>query len=146
MRASRLGASLAGAALLVLFSAGPALAEEVRVTGSGSGAEEAPDPGEEGATIEADMTIDTETGAITYTVTLAGNSEEAAAAHIHRASEGEAGDVVVPLFEGTPVNKGCVANVSRELIRQIRRHPARYYVNVHNNPFPDGAVRGQLHR
>src|SRR3712207_1768444 len=45
------------------------------------------------------------------------------AAHIHVGRKGEAGDVVVPLFEGTPVNKGCVQNVSQELIRQIRRHP-----------------------
>src|SRR5215218_5885840 len=113
MRAFRLGTAVAGAALLVLFSAGPALADQVRVTGSGSGAEEAPDPGEDGATIKADFTIDTETGAITYTVTVAGNSEEAAAAHIHRAPPGEPGDVVVEL-DPAAINAGEEASATAD--------------------------------
>ncbi len=145
MRVLRPVVGAAGAVLLILFTAAPALAAEVRVTGSGSGAEEAPDPGEEGATIEADMTIDTETGSITYTVTVAGNSEEAAAAHIHEAPPGEAGDVVVPL-DPAAINAGEQATAEAEpaIAAAIAENPGNYYVNVHSESFPGGFARAQL--
>jgi hypothetical protein len=67
------------------------------------------------------------------------------AGHIHRGRKGQAGDVVVPLFAGNTTRpKGCVTGVKKSVIRNIERHPARYYVNVHNADYPAGAVRGQL--
>jgi CHRD domain len=36
------------------------------------------------------------------------------------------------------------ARLSREKILEIKNNPSRYYVNVHNRPFPNGALRGQL--
>ena len=75
------------------------------------------------------------------------------AAHIHEAPRDEAGDVVVELFtasEPLPGSftavKGCVRGVPRGEIRDIKEHPGRYYVNIHNTRYPDGALRGQLHR
>ena len=41
---------------------------------------------------------------------------------------------------------GCVSGADPDLTRDIRRHPSRYYVNVHTADFPDGAIRGQLRR
>jgi hypothetical protein len=38
-----------------------------------------------------------------------------------------------------------VANPDPELVGAIAANPSGYYVNVHNIPYPDGAIRGQLH-
>ncbi len=67
-------------------------------------------------------------------------------AHIHLGFRGEAGPVVVPLRPPTDgFSHGCVG-IPRALSLELREHPLRYYVNVHNKPFPEGAIRGQLHR
>lgn len=145
MRTARLGAAAATAAALLLLGAGPAHADVINITGSGSGADEAPGPGEEGATIEGDLTIDTETGEITYTVSVAGNAEDVAAAHIHEAPEGTAGPVVVPLDEAA-VMAGSEATVTADpaLAAEIAASPENYYLNAHSASFPDGFARGQL--
>ncbi len=145
MRTSRLGGALATAAVLLLVSAGPAYAEEVALTGSGSGAEEAPDPGQDGATIRAEVMIDTVTGAITYTVTVAGNTEPVAAAHIHQAPPGSAGPVVVPL-DTAAVQAGTEATTTADpaVAAAIAASPGDYYVNAHSPSFPGGFARAQL--
>ena len=75
------------------------------------------------------------------------NIGDPAAAHIHKGSAGKNGNVVIEL--GTP-NSGdpgqvsdCVS-VAGDLRKEILRKPATFYVNVHNQDFPGGAVRGQL--
>jgi hypothetical protein len=74
--------------------------------------------------------------------------ENPTAAHIHRGGPNTAGDIVVPLESlpesGDPGSSAGCTDVSRRLVRQIRRNPGRFYVNVHTADFPDGAVRGQL--
>ena len=70
----------------------------------------------------------------------------ATAAHIHLGFPGEAGPVVVPLNPPTDgFSSGCVW-IPRALSLELRKHPFHFYVNVHNKPFPEGAIRGQLHR
>jgi hypothetical protein len=39
-----------------------------------------------------------------------------------------------------------VEGVDRSLIKAIIQYPEEYYVNVHNMPYPAGALRGQLSR
>jgi hypothetical protein len=71
-------------------------------------------------------------------------------AHIHAGTRKVAGDVVVGLYVGSPLPNnvgsigGCVNNVGRKLIGRINRNPQRYYVNIHTQRYPDGAIRGQL--
>jgi hypothetical protein len=66
------------------------------------------------------------------------------AAHIHKGGKGVAGPVVVPLGGGYKA-KGCTTT-SAANAAAIKAKPGSYYVNVHNAPYPNGAIRGQLHR
>jgi hypothetical protein len=73
--------------------------------------------------------------------------QPATSAHIHEAPVGVNGGVVIALAPPTEgASKGCAYFVDRDLIKQIRKNPENYYVNVHNAEFPAGAVRGQLTR
>jgi hypothetical protein len=81
-------------------------------------------------------------------------------AHIHAGAAGVAGPVVVLFFDvpeltGAPTATlpatisaaaGCVDDQDPALLRDIRRHPADYYVNIHTPEFVPGAIRGQLRR
>jgi hypothetical protein len=94
------------------------------------------------------ITADDGTGEVCFELTVEGLDEEDAvvAAHIHVGDAGVAGDVVVPLFTEPPTGEmtGCVSGVDLELIAAMIADPAGYYVNIHTEDFPDGAVRGQL--
>jgi hypothetical protein len=101
-------------------------------------------PGTGTATIEIDRNART----LCYAITTQNVTLPLLAAHIHVAPAGEAGPVVVPLF-GEPVNaaavpRTCLTGLDKNLLKDILRNPENYYVNVHNAPFPNGAVRGQL--
>jgi len=69
-------------------------------------------------------------------------------AHIHKAKAGKNGSIVLPL---TPPDSGdpglqseCLQNQDEALVEDIIEHPTKYYVNVHTEAYPDGAIRGQL--
>ena len=80
-------------------------------------------------------------------------------AHIHDGDKDTAGPIVIAFFmtgdEAAPGDQdlpdtlngvdGCVTGVEKSLLRDIKRNPRQFYVNIHNDPFPAGAIRGQLH-
>jgi hypothetical protein len=75
------------------------------------------------------------------------NIGDPGAAHIHRGGRNVAGPVVQELehpTSGDPGASSACVRLSRSLARDLRQHPKRYYVNVHNTAFPNGAIRGQL--
>jgi hypothetical protein len=67
-------------------------------------------------------------------------------AHIHKGDPGKDGGPVVMLK--APANgssHGCVG-VKAAVGKDLAADPDDYYVNVHNADYPDGAIRGQLHK
>ena len=135
-------APLTGLALAGLIAgASPAGADVETFTVTMTGEQEAPNPGDPDATGLARITVDTATNRICFVLTVS-RMEPANNAHIHLAPRGVAGPVVVPL--PAPTNgrsAGCVVDSDADA---IAANPAAYYVNVHNAPFPGGAVRAQL--
>lgn len=69
------------------------------------------------------------------------------AAHIHIAPRGVAGPIVQGLFT-TPQAGDRVMQTGEftnpDLLAALRANPGNYYVNVHTNACPPGAIRGQL--
>jgi hypothetical protein len=89
------------------------------------------------------MTVNPGQRELCYELTVEG-IEPAAAAHIHEGVAGTSGPVVEHLVAPTDgSSSGCIA-VDREFALELIQNPENYYVNVHNQAFPAGAVRGQL--
>jgi hypothetical protein len=113
-----------------------------------TGAEEAPGPGDPDASGFASLTLNQGSGQVCFDLNWADIDGTVTAGHIHEAPAGEPGPIVVPLFsgefDGTDEVAGCIANAGKALVKDIRKNPSDYYVNVHSTEFPDGAVRGQL--
>lgn len=82
---------------------------------------------------------------ICYDLTLAG-IETPAAAHIHEAPAGIAGPVEVPLPAPPLGTSSACVDVSSKQAAEIISKPSEYYYNVHNAPYPGGALRGQFAR
>ena len=74
-------------------------------------------------------------------------------AHIHRGVAGVNGPVEVFFFDTVidnpipvPSNlRGCV-DASKDIIKEIGTYPGNFYINIHTENFPAGAVRGQLEK
>jgi hypothetical protein len=113
------------------------------LTATLTGAAEVPGPGDPDGSGWALITLNQGQRQVCFKLTVE-NIAPATAAHIHRGTADVAGPVVVPLAAPTDgSSSGCVS-ADRELIKAIRQNPQNYYVNIHNAPYPAGAVRGQL--
>jgi hypothetical protein len=111
------------------------------------GTNEVPGPGDPNATGSATIMLNSAEKSVCFVIRVQ-NTPPLLAAHIHRGGPHEAGPVVVPLapLTGGPNRYAGCTTAPRATIRAIVDHPRRYYVNVHNAPFPAGAARGQLSR
>jgi CHRD domain len=143
----RLITALVAAAATVVITASLAIAApprgyqlEARLTG----AQEVPGPGDPDGTGTAYLDM-RRRGKVCFRLSTQ-NIAPPTAGHIHQGARGVAGPVRVTLFTGSmPTGRKCV-NAARRLKLRIQRNPGRWYVNVHNTPYPDGAVRAQLKR
>lgn len=108
-----------------------------------SGAAERPEPGDEDGSGNATITVETTTNEICFQISVTG-VEDVTAAHVHEGGPEEAGPPVIDLTAPTGgSSEGCTA-VEAELLNRLAENPGEFYVNVHNEEFPAGAVRGQL--
>ena len=142
--------STAAALVAMLALAGPALAQSSSSTDDPpvtvlqtelSGEEEVPPGDPDGSGSATVIVIPPDT--ICYTLTAEG-IEPATAAHIHEAPPGEPGPVVLPLEPPTSGVSGGCTEADPELVSNLQENPDEYYVNVHNEEYPNGAIRGQL--
>ena len=115
-----------------------------------------PNPNATGTTV---LTLNSGQEEICFKMTFSGLSAPLSDAHIHQAPAGVGGGIVVrfagPVYAALPaVTEGTVARcvfAPRELIKEIRKNPENYYVNLHTfggptdpNDRPAGAIRGQM--
>jgi hypothetical protein len=140
MYINRIGvAALAVAA--VLASSGFSLAEEQRFMADLSGASEVP-PNDSGGTGTANITYDTDSKELAWTIEYSGLTGPVTAAHFHGpAAEGENAGVAVPIEVAEGTMEGSVT-----LNDEQAGHLAEgmLYVNIHTDAHPDGEIRGQV--
>jgi hypothetical protein len=154
MKGRRLLLSLVLAALVALALAGAASAARLDVADHGgrplstelTGAAEVP-PGDLNGSGTATITVNPGQEEVCWEIVAAGIELPATAAHIHVGAAGTAppNNVVVTLSapDASGFSSGCTT-VDHDLALEILKNPENYYVNVHNVPFPTGAIRGQL--
>lgn len=68
------------------------------------------------------------------------------AGHIHTGGPTAEGGIYLLLFSGaTQSGSSACVRITRSQANDLLDDTAnRFYVNIHNGPFPDGAIRGQL--
>jgi hypothetical protein len=135
--------SIVGVAMGAALIAGAAGAQEVTLSAKLTGAAETP-PGDPDGSGTASVKVDPATAQVCYEIKVAGIGQ-ATAAHIHKGAAGAGGPPVVPLAApSTGSSSSCAPASSKELAADLIANPRNYYVNIHNQEFPPGALRGQL--
>lgn len=70
---------------------------------------------------------------------------------LHQGAKGGDGDSKIsffttPLLTGRDSVSGTVRVTDAKLLNELRTNPGDFYVDLHNRPYPKGAVRGQVHK
>ena len=108
-----------------------------------TGGNEIPGPGDEDASGQAHVYLEAD-GTICYDfIGIDGLDTPPTAAHIHEGDESTAGPPVLTLETPTEGSLDACAEDQAELSARIAENAAGFYINVHNEEFPDGAIRGQ---
>jgi hypothetical protein len=141
-----------GQELLTPSSFTATLTGENEVDGEGT-----PDQGELETTASAEVLIDPVAGTVTTTLDFSdvtGPFAGAAGYHIHVGAAGVNGPIVVDFGNGEAVQAAAdddnsifvttVEDVDPALLRMLVNSPENYYLNLHSEDFPPGAVRAQL--
>jgi CHRD domain len=126
---------------VAIGDASPASAERRALSAILEGENEVPPADPDGFGL-AGVLINTETDRICYALAVR-NVDAVIAAHIHSGVAGVNGGIVVELRAPTRgFSAACTTSAQADA---IAADPSAYYVNVHSEEHPMGAVRGQLH-
>jgi hypothetical protein len=119
----------------------PACAESVAFKADLKGAAEVP-PTDSAGTATAQVVVDTETKKLNWTVTYAGLTGDAKAAHFHGpAGPGENAPPVIDISD--KIQNGSAALTDQQL---ADLQAGKWYINIHTAKFPDGEIRGQVEK
>ena len=129
------------------FPIGPSSSLLASLTGDN----EVPGPGDANAvgTVELDSSSVPGMLCVTYDIDTP-LSGDAMAAHVHQGAPGVAGPIVLTLPQPTAVadepslEEPFCQSVDPDVLDAIFANPSDYYVNIHTQDHPDGAIRGQL--
>lgn len=138
----RSASALTALSLALATFATPAFATVANWDVAMTGAVETP-AGDPAASGTAKISVDDSALFLCYQLNTTGVGK-ATMAHLHKAAKGASGPPVVTL--DTPLggaSKAC-AKVDEALAKAIIAKPSDYYVNIHSEKFPAGAIRGQL--
>jgi CHRD domain len=113
-----------------------------------TGAAERPTAGDPDGTGTAHITVNPGTRQVCWSIAVEGIELPVTAAHIHSGTADVAGPIeffLIPAnqMDADGVFSGC-ATASRSDAFGFVVAPEEFYVNVHNGPFPGGALRAQL--
>ena len=95
----------------------------------------------------ATVTFDSTRQNITVTITVTNLGSPIIAAHIHEAPAGQPGNVVIGFTPLSSFVNGKLTGtfpIASDVAQRMLQNPSNFYVNVHTDQFPNGAVRGQL--
>ncbi len=142
MRAKRVLAFLAMMVAGLAVTSAPAMAQTgvlfTRLTGAaipGGG-----DPSGAGVGI---VVVNDQTNQVCALVVVSGIGT-AVGAHIHSGAPGQIGPHAVDLATPTNGFSYSCSTASEQVVSQLLANPGGFYLNVHSEEFPSGAVRGQL--
>jgi len=108
-----------------------------------AGANEVPGPGDPDGWGMARLAINDSADQVCTDLEVRALSD-VTAAHIHRGGPGVSGPPVINLDVPDDNDSNDCDVVADSLVDEIRANPGAFYVNVHTNDFPEGAVRGQI--
>lgn len=129
----------------LLGAVSPAGAGDAHLVAYMTGANERPGPGSPDGIGRAIITIDDAANQLCLSLQFTGITLPATGLHIHLAPANAAGPVAIP-FNPPAGNQAyqCVTVANEDLMDNIAANPGQYYVNIHNQQYPAGALRGQL--
>ena len=109
-----------------------------------TGGAEVPGPGDPDGIGTAQLTFSPGSELLCYDLTV-DNLDAVTAAHVHKELPGEEfGPPLIDLVAPTGGHSSDCTFVSRQQQIEIFRNLDEYYVNVHTETFPNGAIRGNL--